>query len=184
MTQKGFSFLECLIAISIISIIAGFSYCGWNHLLAEHRAKLLQNKLIQAVQLAQQWAKTENVPVSICKSKDQLTCEGSWDQGFIIFTDYDQDGTIHDKSQIVFVQRLMLKSEQLHWRSFPIYHDFLHFVPYGIMTSDNGTFWYCASHTKSPSWALILSKSGHIRIQKPDTDGILKDASGKNLACV
>lgn len=83
-----------------------------------------------------------------------------------------------------YTQSMPAKTAKLYWRSYPQQRAFLLFQPVGLLANDNATFWYCRAQQALPVWAMMLSKSGRMRVVRPDQRGEIKDSEGKLLRCV
>lgn len=181
--QCAFSLFELLITLSIMSILLLIAFPLSKIFFDHSREQVLQSQLLHAIQVARDEARVRGVAVVLCKSKDQRRCSGDWINGQIVFMDKNQDGIVHDPSQILMVFQLGSQQGILHWRSFPVFRDYLLFLPSGFPRNDNGTFWYCPASAHLPAWAIVIAKSGRVRIVLPDQHGVIKDDQGKMLSC-
>jgi type IV fimbrial biogenesis protein FimT len=188
----GFTLIEVLISLSIMGILFAIALPGAQHFIQQTQDEILQQKIINAIELAKNESQIRRLPTGLCKSKNQTSCEdgGEWGEGQLIFMDENKDGVISNPEQIISVIRSKSISAhgKLYWRSFPNYRNYLSFSPTGLMKSDNGIFWHCHSVSLSssslPAWAIILNKMARIRIAYPDANGEIKDGHGKALTCV
>lgn len=182
--QHAYTFLEALIVLFIISILAALSFPSLHSFFNREYDKTIQLQLLRSIQLARQEAIAQHVLVSLCKSKNGLTCSGDWSDGYLVFNDENKDGIVHDKKQILAVIQQDSQKGTLHLRSYPHYLDYLQFLPTGFMRShNNGTFWYCHEGEVSPVWAIAFSQSGKARVDYPDKKGIIYDSQGKPFEC-
>ncbi len=181
-SQRAFSLIEMMTVLSIIAILAAISIPllrdTWNHV----NQKIMLDELLRTIQLAKREARIRHQAIGLCKSDTGSQCVGEWRDGQIIFVDINNDGSVHDPSQILKIIHGRIKHGILFWRSFPAYRDYLQFLPNGLLQHDNGTFWYCDDNNSSPVWAITLSKTGKTRVLYPE-NGVIKDASGRALAC-
>jgi hypothetical protein len=137
------------------------------------------------------------IPIGLCQSKNRMTCtnEGrnetdivknkmsEWKGSYIVFLDLFGDGSLKNPTQLLAVREGLKLSGQLHYRSYPFYRAYILFSPKRWMDNDNGTFWYCRHKNDSPSWAILMTKSGKARVAYPDKNGQISLANGKILAC-
>jgi Tfp pilus assembly protein FimT len=172
MGKNGFSLLEILFVLCISVITIGLALPAYHYFndRAARQANSLQ--LLHAINFARTEAITLNTPIILCKSRDQLTCGGEWQEGYIVIAN----------KKVIFKFKSMVKGT-LHWRAYPIQKDFLEFSPLGFTQQANGTFWYCAIHQENPLWALVMSQSGRARLVYPDGAGKIIDDKGKSLVC-
>jgi len=175
--------VEVLVVLAMSAILLGLTVPHLRSYFVRTQDDLLQAQLLRTIQFAQVEARARRVPVAICKTKNNNTCSGHWNDGQLVFVNENEDGIVHDKKQILAVMQPLASQGMLHLRSFPIYRDYLLFLPTGFMHSDNGTFWYCHTADKLPVWAILLGQSGRTRVLYPDKWGEIKDSKDKLLVC-
>ncbi|MBX3709050.1 MAG: GspH/FimT family pseudopilin [Gammaproteobacteria bacterium] len=180
-SEHAFTLIEMLITLFVIAILAATAFPALQLFWDRTQDQILQSELLHAIKLAKFEAFARRMPVAICQSKNQQTCIGDWSDGQIVFVNESADGVVNHKESILAVVKATSHHGQLYWRSFPNYRQYVLFLPTGSMRSDNGTFWHC--HGELVRWAMMLSKSGRIRLVYPDKDGVIKDSSGKSLSC-
>jgi len=168
----GFSLLEILITLSIAAIITAISISSWNQFSQKSQAEVAMLQLQRAIALAREEAITRHEDITLCKSNDQKNCSGDWQDGYII------------KNSASVLQEFEAASNGiLLLRAFPRNQDHLNFSPNGFSISENGTFWYCSTRAKNPSWALIMNRAGRVRVELPNQKGFILDDKGKPLEC-
>lgn len=153
-SQYGFTFIECLIAFTIILVIAFFGMPGYKAFLDKTNAQVLGAQLLRAINLARSEAIMRNEPITLCQSADLKTCQGKLKTNFIILSE----------NKVLHTFQNNKVNGVLNWRAFPINRDFLRFLPSGFSQNENGTFWYCPKQAKHPAWAIMISRSGRARI--------------------
>lgn len=84
-TAEGFSLIELLFSITILTIILGLGIPSFQGLIERNRVTAATNELITALQLARSTAIRRNDVVSICPLLDADTCGGSWNSGWMVF---------------------------------------------------------------------------------------------------
>jgi type IV fimbrial biogenesis protein FimT len=104
-SSRAFTLVELLVAIAIVAMLlaAGApAFHGWlsqyelaNH--ARHLAETMTRARTDAVRTSER--------VSLCKSADRRQCadRGSWDGGFIVFVDENDNGRVDDGERIIGV---------------------------------------------------------------------------------
>lgn len=177
---SAFTLIEALVSLSIMIILMSFAFPLGMEFLRHNEDDILQMQLLDAMSLAKFEAKARHQAVALCKSQNQKTCGGNWQNGQLIFIDQYADGVVHDQSQILTVVQMRSSHGGIYWKSFPAYRDYLQFLPQELH-SDNGTFWHC--HAQSARWAIILNKAGRARTVYPDECGVIKDSHGQPLKC-
>jgi len=180
-SQTAYTLIETLVSLTIIAILIAISLPTAHHFISQTRDDILQRQLLRAIAVAKQEASARHAFIALCKSKNQETCDGAWEEGQLVFLDETADGVIKNNEQIIAVIQTQSKHGSIKWRSFPAYRNYLSFSPTGLMKSDNGTFWHC--HAETTVWAIIINKAGRTRVVYPDKNGEIKDSHGKPLTC-
>ena len=96
--QSGISLVELLVALSILALTLTLgvpSFTGSRTSVQRNQAML---GLSGSLALARSEAARRAVSVRVCASDDGLACSGAnppiWDNGWIVFTDVDEDGNL------------------------------------------------------------------------------------------
>lgn len=92
--QTGFTIIELMIAIIILSIALAWGVPSFQTLIQNNRLVSQTNQLTSLLALARsEAAKRPDVLISVCTSSDGSSCSGSanWENGWIIMTDADGD---------------------------------------------------------------------------------------------
>ena len=180
--MRGVTFIEALIVLAIMSVLAAVTLPSMRHYLGQSHAEVVKAQILESIQIANQQAKTRHLPVALCRSHDRLTCSRDHGEDVLIFVDESDDGVVLDQSKLLLVRQLNLQQGDLFLRSYPAYRQYLLFVPQGLTRSDNGTIWYCQDATLI--WAVMLNKTGRARVALPDQHGVINDGNGTPLSCL
>lgn len=163
MSKHGFSLLELLVVISIISMTVILTVPAYQFIFKKSTSQILSARLLRAIQMARSEAMTRGIPVTLCKSKDHTTCSGAWQDGQILFVDEKQNGIVADKADVLYIFDKNF-SGTLNWRS-SLKRDYLQFLPSGLTAGENGTFSYSPADTKNPGWKIVVNQAGRARLQ-------------------
>ena len=144
--MRGFTLLEFIISLSIISVLLLFSLPVYHDLIENHQANLAINRLHRAIYFARGEAIQRQKMV-------RLEPDGSWKNGMIV-----KAGGMNIKS---FSNRGG-KGEIL-WNSFPAYN-YLQFTPQGFTYYQNGSFYYISSKGEVLK-KLVINQAGRVRIE-------------------
>lgn len=102
-SDRGFTLLELMIAVVILSILATLAVPSFRTMIANNKASSHANALIQILTAARSEAIRNNRAVSLCAANAAGTaCDSSrrWDEGVLSFTDADADGIV-DSGDVV-----------------------------------------------------------------------------------
>jgi len=163
---RGLSLLELLITMGISAIIFSIAIPVMASFISQNRIATQVNNLRTSLDLTRSVAIKEKVHTVICKSNDGESCSrrDEWDQGWIIFVDNNHDRHRSEDERLVLVQQPLPEGTQLKYRAFGSRH-YVAYRPMGF-TRTNGTFTICNPAVPDRSKALILTKSGRVRLSK------------------
>ncbi len=168
---KGTSLMDVLVTLAIASLLFGIGIPGFQSYLANSQLVSSTNLLSRSLALARSEAVKRETHVVICKSRDQQNCTtaGSWRQGWIIFEDRQPDRQRDKKEPLIFAKTRLPDPVHVDYAAFRS-SNFIAFRATGI-TKTNGTFTLCYNQDADSARALILSKTGRIRLSRTRADG-------------
>ena len=89
--QTGFTLYELMITLLIVGVVLSFGVPNLAEFTANSRITSTSNDLHAAFQMARSEAARAKANITICASADPLAansnCDGTWDQGYIVFVD-------------------------------------------------------------------------------------------------
>ena len=162
--SRGLSLLELIVTMAISTIIFSITIPVMAGLINQNRIATQVNHLRTSLELTRSTAIQENEHAVICKSDDGERCtrQGEWNQGWIVFVDNDHDRRRSEDERLVQVQQPLPSTTQLKYRAFGSRH-YVAYRPIG-MTLTNGTFTVCNPAVPDRAKALILTKTGRVRL--------------------
>lgn len=95
-TQQGFTLYELLITFLIVGVVLTLGIPNMAAFTKNSRMTATANDMLAAFQKARSESARAKAAITICASADPYgaaLCDGTWDQGYIIFADDDKDGT-------------------------------------------------------------------------------------------
>ena len=161
---RGVTLLEILVTMGISSIIFGLTIPAMANLISQNRISTQVNHLRASLDLTRSVAIKENEHAVICKSDDGEKCSrtGEWSQGWIIFVDDNHNRRRSEDERLVLAQGPLPEGTQLNYRAFGSRH-YVAYRPMGF-TKTNGTFTICNPAVPDRAKALILTKTGRVRL--------------------
>lgn len=94
-SQRGFTLYELMITVMIVGVILTFGVPNLIQFTQNSRMTSTANDLHASFLLARSEAARARTNITICASADPMgagsDCDGTWDQGFIVFVDTDGD---------------------------------------------------------------------------------------------
>ena len=95
--QRGWSLSECLVGLSVSTLLVTQAVPGYQWMLARNRLAVTTNQLVLALHEARQLAISSNVAVSFCAGNADEGCSGDWSaQQWIVFVDRNRNGQLDD----------------------------------------------------------------------------------------
>lgn len=187
-SQKGFSLIEAMVTLAIAAIVLSVGVPSFQSYIQNSRQATAINDLATALQLARSTAITRRVRVTACKSNDGASCRtggsgsGDWSQGWIIFTDPTNAGTVDAGEELLRVHGALGGNATLVGTGPTVNR--VSFKPQGMADGNVGHITYCDSRGAGQANALVISFGGQVRraADESGSDGIV-DVDGVNVSC-
>jgi type IV fimbrial biogenesis protein FimT len=106
--QAGFNLTELMIVVAIVAILLSIGVPSYRYITNSYRMSAEVNGLMGDLMYARSEAIKEGVTVTTCTSKDGHTCDlgaVTWQEGWIIFQDLQNDQTVDGLDQVLRVQQ-------------------------------------------------------------------------------
>lgn len=167
----GFSLIELMVTLSVMAVLLGLAAPSMLKLVLTRQANLLTHELITSINLARSEAIKRNSRVVLCKSSDGASCvtAGSWDQGWILFQDANNNALI-DLTEVV-LRRQNPANMGVTLTGNANVANYLSMSPSGMPKLISGAFQagtlsLCTTPaTEESSRQIVLSLSGRARVQ-------------------
>ncbi|MBG9387505.1 GspH/FimT family pseudopilin [Caenimonas aquaedulcis] len=103
---RGFTLIELMVAMAIIAILAAFAGPSFNSALLSNKLTSYANTFVSSAMLARSEAIKRNSVVRVCRSSNGTSCatSGTWQQGWIVFNDANNDALVTTGETIISVQ--------------------------------------------------------------------------------
>jgi len=107
--------IELLVVIMIVSILMGVGVPSYRYVTNSNRLSAEVNGLLGDMQLARSEAIKQGLSVTVCASKDQVSCSQSsdWSSGWIVFTDPGDVGVKDADETILRTQKALHPGDKL-----------------------------------------------------------------------
>ena len=167
----GFTIIEVAITLAVAAITLGIGVPVMGNLISSNRVAGQVNALRGALALTRSEAVKRNLRVVLCKSVDGEHCtkKGSWDSGWIVYADRNHNRQRDKQEPLMLSHGRLTNGHTLTYRGFGS-SNYIAYRPTGF-TQMNGTFILCAREAPSRSKALILMKTGRVRLSTTRPDG-------------
>lgn len=184
----GFTLIELLIAIAILAIMVTLAVPSYSSFIKSNRLSSAYNSLVGTISLARMEAVKSSRVVSMCISSNQTSCDGSsandWNNGWIVFSDFDGDGIVESGDGDTILRRERAKSPGVTIKS-GAYGSLISIAPRGRLRAQ-GTFVVCDQNSTAKSAIALnlwVTGLGRQATDGDDDDNIVEDLSGTNVNC-
>jgi type IV fimbrial biogenesis protein FimT len=177
--SKGFTLLELMISIAILSILLTTVVPNARGILISNRIISEVNYLSSLIQFTRHTAIDEQAITVMCPSSDFSTCENDWTLPKIIFVDEDNNGARSDDEELLVGSE---RSHQTHIIRGP--NNPIRFSGNGAVATP-ATLLFCHNELDDEfARAIIVSLQGRVKLSSDtNNDGIYEDNSGTPLSC-
>lgn len=165
-SSYGFTLVEILISIAIMSIVSIICIPYFNEVMAKQEAQRLPFLLTIHIQKARNAAVTYRKNVVICPTHNFEDCSTDWNSGLMMFIDQNRNRR-HDLTEQILEQTdLDLEYGQLTWRGSLGIQAIALKPSSGPALGSMGSFYYCAQHGQAHK-KVLLNKMAITRIESP-----------------
>ncbi|MEX0962629.1 MAG: GspH/FimT family protein [Pseudohongiellaceae bacterium] len=181
---RGFSLLELLISLGLLSVLLSISLADFMNLAQSVSADATLRKLANAIQAGKSSAITNRTSVTVCPSIDGFKCGGGWHRGVIVFTDNNRNTKVDTEDLLIRHVSFPNANGSIRFRAFQN-KQYLQLTSMGTTHSQNGNFTYCPfAGDVSLARQLIVNRSARMRFALDNNgDGIREDSRGRALVC-
>ena len=168
---RGFTLIELLAAIAMATILLGIATPSLSALVQNSRQTGLINHLVSHFNYARTEAIKRRLNVMVCKSQDGIACTtaGNWEEGWILFVDNDNDRQHSTTEALLSIQESLGDDLSITYSAFPS-DNYVVYYPTGTSLG-NGTFTFCDSRGQDHAKAVVLLKTGRLRLARTMPDG-------------
>ena len=164
--KSGFTLLELLITVALISILAAFAIPSMRSFSQNDRLTTNINTMIGHLAYARSEAVKRHAQVSICISNDTVGCTGgNWEDGWIVYVDADANGTFDAATLNEDILRVNQALDgNNNFTPTAAYTFQVTYDNRGFVTSTGG-FLLCDGRTGDFGKTITISNTGRVRFQ-------------------
>ena len=183
-SRFGLSLLELLVSLLILAVLLGLAMPDFSAIFHSISSDVTMRRIASTIQAGKSAAITTGTTVTLCRSRDGLSCGGAWGDGILIFTDENRDRVIDNNDLLIRHVTFPNSEGYIKFRAFQN-KQYLQLTSLGFTHSQNGNFTYCPfSGEDRLARQLIVNRAARLRFaQDSDGDGIREDSRGRPLNC-
>lgn len=166
---RGYTLLELLIVMTLFATITAAAVPNLFAFIAEQRAVAVANHLVATVRLARSVAESRREKVTLCPGTGRDTCDATFDEGWTVFVDRNDDHVLDPGEDVVAMQGALTPVRAFSNR------DWFRFRPAG--RNSNGTIVFCAGSDGRQARAVVIAPVGRPRVLRRGLDGKLLDCT-------
>lgn len=180
----GYTLIELLITLSIMSILLSFALPGFASMLRTVQGDTVMNSVVNAYQLARSTAISERKPVIFCAKANARTCGTDWTRGALVFVDPNNNRIQDDGERAMADIASPPTGSHLSMKA-ALGKQYLRFMDNGMLENTAGSMVYCPPNgTARDARNIIFTRNGRLRFGSDvDHDGVRENAEGKPLDC-
>lgn len=165
---RGFTLYELLVTLVLLALIVGLGLPSFGEMIARHRLQVEVNALFHAIHLARKESIMRHRVVSICPSRDSLSCDPGrdWSVGWLMFENADRDEPPRrDAGEALLQAHKVGENVQImaNRRGFTLRST--------QKRATNGTFVVCDRADRTAPKALVVSYTGRPRVTQQTRRG-------------
>lgn len=177
-TSYGFSLLELLIALVLLSILLLTSVPIFSDLISRNNITSTKLELKKAIKLARSEAILQGQTVYFCFTPDEIRCNGDQGGSLMVFTDPNYQSGRSSESRTLYEYSWPSEALQVSYN-----RSLLKFSARGHAMGTNGTLTICDREGLRKD-GLVISTLGRVRqAEDYDGDGVKEKSPSTPLVC-
>ena len=169
--RRGFTLVELMIVLALVSLLLGLGVPGFQRLLEATRIRTQVQQLMSDIVLTRSEAIKRNVQVVMCPSQTYLNatpeCAGTYAEGWLIFEDRDRDRRLDGGEEVIRKANRLPEGLTLTNRAATRHaSELIVFRPDGT-SGRNRTLMICSrARPDIPSWSVVMNIIGRPRMAR------------------
>lgn len=160
--DDGFTLLEILITLTIVSILLSVTIPSGRQLVRQQESASVTNQIVSLLSFARETAVSSGYNTGVCPTLDLATCSNNWNQAFIVYKDLDGNKTFNPALDEALQVTVLPPSWSVNWRAFNSQY-LIQFQPSGYTFNQNGTLEICPPFVTPSVNTLVLNRIGRLR---------------------
>ncbi len=181
-TLSGFSLIELIFTLSIVSILSTTGASSFAHFLKSAQSTTATKSIVNALQYTRSEAIGRNKVITLCLSDNGVDCDKTSNRQLIVFHDENNNKTSEADELIRVIQ--FDGDRQIFEFRVSAGRNYIRYRPNGSAI-DFGRIQYCPSTGDARYGSqVVINFSGRPRLARDnDADGIVNGRNNKNIEC-
>lgn len=99
---RGFTLIEMMVVLALVAIILGLGIPSFRNLMEKIAVESEATMIAEGLRTARLTAIEEKENIVVCASANGTSCNNAWDNGFIVYRDSDDSGTLNGTEEVLF----------------------------------------------------------------------------------
>jgi type IV fimbrial biogenesis protein FimT len=179
---KGFTLIELIVAISVISILAAIAVPNFNDFIIKVRVDNEVSNLHRVLLIARNSAINSGQKAILCPLEKNAQCTTNWQNKLSVFIDTNNNKLFDASEKVLKIRAAITTGDTLLYGKD---RNKITFKPTGQLSGlANGTFRYCPKDYKKYSRGIVVALSGRVyQSSDIDNDGIDENRGSKEISC-
>jgi len=181
--SAGFTLVELLVVIALISLVANYAIPSMGKLVDNSRRHAAVSDMITLLNLARNSAITEQNTVTMCPLDETNACTHDWNtRPITVFRDPDSNRVLANSSDIIRISQVVEGGE---WDANTSNRPYFRFFATGMASYAIGNMIWCPdSKDEHLAAQIVVNMGGRLRLSEDqDGDGVVEDANGNTVSC-
>jgi type IV fimbrial biogenesis protein FimT len=159
---------EACVTLAVVAILSGLAAPPMRAVVDNQRIRAGTEDFVLALRVARSEAVKRNTRVAVCKASTGIcTKGGAWDQGWLVFEDRNNNGTLDANETLLRAWPALAQDLRLRGNS-PV-DDYVSFTPMGRTRSTSnalqmGTITLCKLGSSTTSREIVINNSGRVNV--------------------
>lgn len=98
---RGFTLIELMVTVAVLAVLLSIGLPGFQSVLRSNRVAATHNELVASLSLARTEALRNGRGAGVCPSTAGSACDGSWNNGWMVWSDLNGDGNFDAAEPVV-----------------------------------------------------------------------------------
>lgn len=148
-----------MITLAIAAILAALAVPSFSDIIKNSRLTTQINGLAASLNLARSESIKRAITVTLCKSNNQTTCGGNWQDGWLVYEDINGNGAVDADDTIIRINSALSNGNTLVFPG----RNRVTYQADGFAIGYNSTFKLCGDRGYTKAKGLVVSPSGRVR---------------------